>query len=209
MGQKSKIQTSQKGKQAGSQGARQAPQGSSEPSPSRLRRAIARLQKTVWAGVAAVATVLAFAVFWPDVSIDESRSPLDPDNIFTQPFIVTNNSWIALHEMAVECFGNGVYYAKPTGELSIVLTKIPFGVQLGRTYLAPGDSTTIYCRFDRQVSVTGRGVIKADITIRVKTTPVARWWPRPYLKEKRLETTTTVNGLVWLPKALTTDAPPP
>ena len=150
----------------------------------------------IFVGLSVILTVIgSIYSFSPEVEVYpySSLNPLDP---FATPFIIKNNSYLSIYDVAFSCEPKNVDASASHstflgGETSFGKPPIPF--------IDTGESSKSFCFFP--VNFTSP-ITSADINILVSFRPSFIPWRQK--KRFRFTTEKDINGkLVWLPSAKT------
>jgi hypothetical protein len=168
-------------------------------------------QKIVWGTVSVVATLLAFLVLWPRVTATIANPPIDPQNVLSASFSISNTGNIPLNHVNISVIVSYLSIA-PKNHVIVQMAGPDMGTgKQGLDFVNPSwqnhqidtnESVTISPESQVDVKVS-----EADIVIRTSYEP----WFIPVRLEKRFRFVARKDGsgnIYWRAWPLNETAPP-
>ena len=172
--------------------AKKPPKKLNQDTQSRLPFPKAR--KLAWTAISATATLLAFWIWWPRVNVSVS-TPLDPQNVLSAPFVISNTGNITLNHANVVIIAS--YLNIPTSKNPLIVRLHDEDKGTGKQGLAFADPSwqDHKIEIDKSITINPESQIigrtsEADIVLLVSYNP----WLLPFRKENRFRFVARKDG---------------
>ena len=146
------------------------------PVPSRFRR-YTRIGLKILSGLVAVlgfvlTALTAFYSFSPNISIT-SLAPFEPSDPFSGPFSISNNGYLAIHDVEALCGLKSVEFTNRS-----FISEISVATDQDKAFkISPGESITARCRVPETIRVPKAVQVKsADISLWLTFRPSFLFW---------------------------------